>query len=82
MNFEKGSLLITEEEAAHFGKGREQHGRSHFADDPADVSVVGFVGTPGFALVRLDQDEDVVHAHSQHQERDHLKQHQSINYRS
>ena len=65
--------LLTEEKAAYFRKGRQQHGRSHFTYDATDVRVVRLIRTTRFTLVCLNQNKNVVNTDSQYQERYNLQ---------
>jgi hypothetical protein len=69
--------LFTEEKAKGFGYRREQHGRCHFTDNSANMLFVRLVGATGFTLVRLNQDENIVNTHGQHQEGDDFDNNQS-----
>ena len=70
----------TEEEATSLRKRREERRRSDFTDDTTNVIFMRFVGTTRFTLIRLNEDENVVHSNSQNQEGNHFDNNQSGRY--
>lgn len=64
--------LRTQKEATAFGEAGKSHGWANMAQCAAYVFLHGLVGAPRDTLLRLHQDEYIVHPHSQHEERDHL----------
>lgn len=69
---------LTEEEAERLSRGGEQHGGRHFAHHASNVFFDALVFQPRLPLPRLYQNEDVVHAHRQHQEGNHLPRKEEV----
>lgn len=69
---------LTEEEAECLSRGGEQHGGRNFAHHASNVLLNAFVFQARLPLPRLHQNEDVVHAHRQHQEGNHLTRKEDI----
>ncbi|CAG0918442.1 unnamed protein product [Notodromas monacha] len=62
----------TQKEADGLGSGRKQHRRANVAQNTAHVVFDTLALLPSCPLVSLHQDEDIVHADSQDEERDHF----------
>lgn len=63
---------LTKEEAECLGRGGQQHVGRHLAHHTPHMFLNALILQPWFTLPCLHQNEDVVHAHRQHQEGNHL----------